>query len=488
MTSTKLARFLIPSLCTKPLLRSRPVYASASQWTGQEPLELDDPEVFQLIQEEKRSQVAGLQLIASENFTSRAALETMATCLTNKYSRLRYYAGNWHVDDIQQLCQRRALKAFRLDPSKWGVNVLTYSGTPANFAVYTGVLQPRDRIMGLDLPHGGHMSHGYMTEAKRVSATSVYFETMPYRLNVETGLIDYQALRQKAKLFKPRIIIAGTSAYSRLIDYKEMREICDDVNAYLLCDIAHVSGLMAGNVIPSAFDYADIVTTTTHKSLRGPRGGLIFYRIGAKGKDKKGSDIMYDLAEPINSAVFPGLQGGPHNHCIAGVAVALRQAMTPMFHEYQKQILKNAKALEKRLVEFGYTIVSGGTDTHLLIIDLKPICFDGWRGEFLLEQCSIGINRSATPDDETILNPTGIRLGVPALTSRNFKENDMYKVVDLVHRAIQIGLDVRKKTNTLKEFRDFVLEDSETRKRVAKLKHEVEEFSSRFPMPGFDGR
>eukprot|EP00118_Oscarella_pearsei_P009208 m.51779 g.51779 ORF g.51779 m.51779 type:complete len:262 (+) comp34158_c0_seq31:785-1570(+) len=216
------------------------------------------------------------------------------------------------------------------------------------------------------------------------------------------------------------------------------------------------------------------------------RAGLIFYRIGVKGKDKKGANILYNLEKPINSAVFPGLQGGPHNHCIAGVAVALRQAATPMFKEYQQQILTNAKAMAKCLTDLGYTLVSGGTDTHLVLLDLKPLGFDGSRGEFVLEQCAITVNKNTTPGDKSAFNPSGLRLGVPALTSRNMEEADFEKVVAFIDRAIKIGLDVQKKTKNLKEFKEFVLENEDAKKKMAALRDEVEEFSCRFPMPGFN--
>ncbi|XP_067670774.1 serine hydroxymethyltransferase, cytosolic-like [Haliotis asinina] len=457
----------------------------------QEDIRTDDPEIYELIRLEKERQRKGLEMIASENFASRSVQQALGSCLTNKYSEgqpgQRYYGGNEIIDKVELLCQKRAREAFGLDADRWGVNVQPLSGSPANFAVYTAVVEPHGRIMGLYLPDGGHLSHGFMTQNKRVSATSVFFESFPYKVDPVTGLIDYDKLRENALMFLPKMIVAGVSCYSRNLDYKRFREIADEVGALLLADMAHVSGLVAAGEIPSPFDYCDIVTTTTHKTLRGPRSGMIFYRKGVRKVLKSGENVMYDLEKKINEAVFPGLQGGPHNHQIAAVAVALRQAVTPEFKLYQKQVMANAKALCTGLQNKGYTIVSGGTDTHLVLVDLRPQKLDGARAEKVLEDVGIAVNKNTCPGDKSALKPSGLRIGTPALTSRGLKEEDFDRVVEFIHEAILLTQEVVSSSGpTLREFKTKLSTDQEVVNKVKALKSRVEEFAIKFSLPGFD--
>jgi glycine hydroxymethyltransferase len=456
------------------------------------PLSEVDPELVDIIEREKNRQYKGLELIPSENFVSASVMEAVGSVMTNKYSEgypgARYYGGNEFIDIAERLCQKRALEAFRLDPAKWGVNVQPLSGSPANFQVYTALLNPHERIMGLDLPHGGHLSHGFQTDTKKISATSIFFETMPYRLVEETGLIDYDALEKSANLFRPKIIVAGTSAYTRLIDYPRMRAICDKVGAWLLADMAHISGLVAGDVIPGPFPYADVVTTTTHKSLRGPRGAMIFFRKGVRKEDPKTkAPIMYDIEDKINFSVFPGLQGGPHNHTIAGLACALKQAATPEFKAYQTQVLKNCKAMASALSAKGHTLVSGGTDNHIVLVDLRPKGVDGSRVERVLELAHIATNKNTVPGDTSALVPGGLRMGTPALTSRGFIEKDFEAVAALFDRGVAITQKLKSDKQYGPKLKDFKAGlEKQVPDEIKQLKADVEKLASQFPTIGFE--
>ena len=465
-------------------------------------LEEADPTMYEIVQKEKRRQQHFINLIPSENFTSQAVLDTLGSIMQNKYSEgypgARYYGGNEFIDEAESLCQKRALETYGLDPQRWGVNVQPLSGSPANLYAYSAVCNTHDRIMGLDLPHGGHLSHGYQVPNKKISMISKYFETLPYRLDESTGLIDYDKLRDLAMLYRPKIIIAGTSAYSRLIDYPRMRAIADETGAYLLSDMAHISGLVAASVIPSPFDQSDIVVTTTHKSLRGPRGAMIFFRKGVRRVDKKGIEELYDLEGPINSSVFPGHQGGPHNHTISALAVALKQAQTPEFKEYQRQVLANAKALAERLGNSSitggleYKIVSGGTDNHLVLVDLKNRSIDGARVERVLELCGVAANKNTVPGDKSAMKPGGLRMGTPAMTTRGFMTSDFARVADIVDRSVKIAQRVDKAARTkaesqkkklpgsVKNFLEY-LGEGEEETEVLMLKKEVNDWVETFP-------
>jgi glycine hydroxymethyltransferase len=445
-------------------------------------LQEHDPEMYDLIEQEKSRQWRSLELIASENFTSRAVMDCLGSALTNKYAEglphARYYGGNEIVDQVEELCQKRALAAYGLNETEWGVNVQPYSGSPANFAVYTGLLKPHDRIMGLDLPSGGHLTHGFYTYSKAehtrkpVSATSIYFESLPYRVHPETGYIDYDQLERDAGLFKPALIIAGGSAYPRDYDYKRFREIADANGALLMMDMAHISGLVATGEQNNPFEYCDIVTTTTHKSLRGPRAGMIFFR-----KDDR------NFQARINQAVFPALQGGPHEHQIAAVATQLKEVMTPEFKLYQIQVKKNAKALSDKLQDLGYTIASGGTENHLVLWDLKPQGLTGSKFEKVCDAVSITLNKNCVPGDRSAITPGGVRIGAPALTTRRMVEDDFRQIAAFLHEAIGIAVRIQEQAGPkLKDFLPLL----ENNPEIEDLKRRVHAFATQFPMPGFD--
>jgi len=486
----RLGSSLAPTLRRATIVRG--MAASSAGAELNKSLAETDPELMSLIEKEKKRQQSSLVLIASENFTSRAVLDSLGSVLSNKYSEgypgARYYGGNENIDQVESLCQQRALQTFHLSEDEWGVNVQSLSGSPANFQVYTALLEPHDRILSLDLPHGGHLSHGYQTPTKKISAVSKYFESMPYRLDEETGRIDYDAMERSAELFRPKMIVAGASAYSRLIDYKRIREIADKVGAFVLADMAHISGLVAAEVIPSCFPYADVVTTTTHKSLRGPRGAMIFYRKGQRGTTKKGTPIMYDIDEKINFAVFPGLQGGPHNHTIGALATCLKQANTEAFVTYQKQVLLNSSKFADTLNDLGYTLVSGGTDNHLVLVDLKTSKgIDGARVERILELACIASNKNTIPGDKSALTPGGIRMGSPALTSRGLVETDFVKVAEFFDRAVTIAgkLKATEEGKKLKGFKNMCEVGPSVHPDLQTLRNDVMEFACTFPTVGF---
>uniref|UniRef100_A0A2N9G7M0 Serine hydroxymethyltransferase n=1 Tax=Fagus sylvatica TaxID=28930 RepID=A0A2N9G7M0_FAGSY len=482
--------------------------AAVRAW-GNQPLGVADPEIYSIMEKEKQRQYKGIELIASENFVCRAVMEALGSHLTNKYSEgmpgARYYTGNQHIDQIELLCHDRALAAFHLDPEKWGVNVQPYSCTSANFAVFTGLLLPNDRVMGLDSPSGGHLSHGYYTPSgKKVSATSIFFENLPYKVNPHTGYIDYDKLEEKVLDFRPKILICGGSSYPREWDYAKFRQVADKSGAVLMCDMAHISGLVAAKECSSPFKYCDIVTSTTHKSLRGPRGGIIFYRKGARSR-KQGllnhldASTHYDFEERINFAVFPSLQGGPHNNHIAALAIALKQVATPDYKAYMQQVKKNAQALASALLRRKCKLVTGGTDNHLLLWDLTALGLTGKNYEKVCEMCHITLNKSAICGDNGAISPGGVRIGwrvirktpvddkqfpgTPAMTTRGCLEADFETVAEFLYRAAQITSMVQREIGKLQK--DF-LKGLQNNKNIVELRNQVETFASQFAMPGFD--
>ncbi|MBU6447422.1 serine hydroxymethyltransferase [Patescibacteria group bacterium] len=411
-------------------------------------IQKNDPQLYEIIKREEQRQKQGLELIASENYVSPAVLQAMGSILTNKYSEgypgKRYYGGNEIIDQAENLAIERAKQLFGAEY----VNVQPLSGSPANMAVYYALLEPGDKVLGMSLDQGGHLSHGHP-----LNFSGRLFKIIPYFVDKQTELIDMDEVEKIALAEKPKMIIAGFSAYSRSLDWKRFKEIADKIGAITFADIAHIAGLIAGKQLESPVPYFDVVSTTTHKTLRGPRGAMIM------AKEK--------FATAINKAVFPGLQGGPHDHINAAKAVAFGEALKPEFQEYSAQVIKNAKAMAAALMQKGYKIASNGTDNHLMLVDVfASRGVTGKEAEHLLDEVGISINKNMVPyDPRKPLDPSGIRLGTPALTTRGMKEAEMEQVADLIDQAIINRADPGK---------------------LAEIKKAVTELALKFPVPGIE--
>lgn len=403
-----------------------------------------DLEVYNAIVEEEKRQEEGIELIASENFVSKAVMEAAGSVFTNKYAEgypgKRYYGGCVNADVVESLAIERLKKIFG---AKYA-NVQPHSGSQANMGVYVGLLEAGDKILGMSLSAGGHLTHGY-----KINFSGKNYIGLEYGLNPETELIDYEAVREIALREKPKMIVAGASAYSRIIDFKKFREIADEIGAYLMVDMAHIAGLVAAGLHPNPIEYADVVTSTTHKTLRGPRGGIILTN-------------NEEIAKKVNKTIFPGIQGGPLVHIIAAKAVAFKEALSPEFKKYQEQVAKNAKVMAEELVKGGLRIVSGGTDNHLMLVDLRPMGVTGKLAEEKLEEAGITCNKNAIPNDpEKPFVTSGIRLGTPAITARGFKEEE---------------------TKQVAQFILTVLGNIDNSEKISEVKEQVTELTGRFPL------
>lgn len=436
-------------------------------------LQKTDPLIFNLIKKEEKRQKEVLEMIASENYASHAVMEALGSVFTNKYSegypKKRYYQGNKFADDVEILAIERAKKLFGVAH----VNVQPYSGSPANTAVYFALLEPKDKIMGLSLAFGGHLTHG-----SPVSFSGKYFTIVSYELD-KNGFLDYDKIEELAIAEKPKIIVCGFTAYPRTIDFKRFGEIADKVGAYLLADISHIAGLVVGRAHPGPVPYVDIVMTTTHKTLRGPRGAMLMVTEKGLKKDP-------ELGIKIDKAVFPGLQGGPHDNQTAAIAVALLEASKPSFKVYAKQVVKNAKVLAAELTKNDFKLVSGGTDNHLISIDLSSKKVNGAVGALALEVAGIVVNKNGVPNDPMPpFYPSGIRLGTPAITTRGMKEKEMIKIANWINETINevskspLPQDRESRKEFFKKFRVEVFKN----KKLLEIAKEVKTLCSKFPTP-----
>lgn len=407
-------------------------------------LEQYDPQIYELLNQEKARQSGSLRLIPSENYVSKAVMQASGSCLTNKYAEgypgKRYYEGQQVTDLIETIAVTRAKKLFKADHA----NVQSYSGSVANLAAYAALLNPGDTIMGLSLPFGGHLTHGW-----KVSQTSKVYKSVQYEVDATTGRFDYDKIAELAKKHKPKMIISGATAYPRQIDFEKFGQIAKSVGAFHLSDIAHISGLVVAGIHPSPVPHADIVSTTTHKTLRGPRGGMLLCK--------------QEHADKVDKAVFPGLQGGPHMHTLTAIAVALAEADTPEFVEYAKQVVKNAKRLAEKLLEYGFNLSSGGTDNHLILIDLRSKNILGKKLAKALDRASIVSNYNTIPNDPASpFNPSGLRIGTPSVTTRGMKEEQMDLIAEFIKR---------------------ITEDADNDATIEQVRKEVLLLCSQFPVP-----
>ncbi len=407
-------------------------------------LNLTDPEILSIIKKEETRQETELEMIASENYVSPAVLEAMASVLNNKYSEgypgKRYYGGNQVIDEVEIIAQERAKKLFGAEH----VNVQPLSGSPANAAVYMAFLKPGDKVLGLKLDHGGHLSHGH-----KVNFSGMLYDFVQYEVDENTGIIDMEAVAELARKEKPKMIVAGYSAYSREIDWERFKEIADEVGAYTFADIAHTAGLIAGGVMKNPVPIFDVVSTTTHKTLRGPRGAMIMCK--------------EEFAKQVDRAVFPGMQGGPHDHITASKAVAFLEASQDEFKEYARKVIKNAQALSDEMIKLGYKVISDGTDNHLIVVDMNSKGISGKEAEVILESIGISVSRSTIPNDPNPpMNPSGLRIGTAALTTRGMDESEMKQIAKWI---------------------DSSIENRENPEYLDNIKKDVEKLSKEFPLP-----